>query len=64
MLGADRVALVGVIWFAFWTIVGMIIGRVLDTPGTWTIAGFVFGLVTVFTWPWVLPRRLDDWMHS
>jgi hypothetical protein len=41
---------------------GAIIGRLLDTPGTFTFGGFLFALVTMFAWPWILPERLNDWM--
>jgi hypothetical protein len=60
----DRVALVGVCWFAFWTVVGVIAGRLLETPGFGGIYGFVFALLTTFLWPWVLPSALQDWMDD
>jgi len=31
-------------------------------PGTGMVLGFLLALVTVPTWPWVLPQRVDDWM--
>jgi hypothetical protein len=60
----DRVALVAFCWFAFWTGMGTLVGRLLDTPGTFIIVGFVFALATVFAWPWVLPERLQRWMED
>jgi len=60
----NRVAIVAICWFVFWTAVGSGIGRLLDTPGTYTVAGFVFALVTVFAWPFILPHRLQDWMED
>jgi hypothetical protein len=58
----DRVAFVTICWFVFWTCVGLVLGRVLDVPGTFTVGGFIFALLTVFAWPWVLPERLNNWM--
>jgi hypothetical protein len=58
----DRVAFVAILWFVFWTATGVVLGRVLDTPGTFTIAGFIFALLSVFAWPWILPERLNRWM--
>ena len=63
-MGADRVALVGVCWFVFWTGMGSLAGRLLETPGTWTVAGFAFALVSVFAWPWILPEWLNNWMEG
>ena len=60
----DRVAFVTICWFVFWTGGGVILGRILDIPGTITVSGFIFALVTVFAWPWVLPERLNRWMDS
>jgi hypothetical protein len=58
----DRVALVAWFWFIGWTGLGWIVGRMLEVPGTFTVGGFVLGLLLVFTWPWVLPERLNRWM--
>jgi hypothetical protein len=60
----DRVALVGFLWFVFWTSAGSILGRILEMPGVLTVAGFLFALVSLFAWPWVLPSRLQDWMDE
>ena len=60
----DRVAIVTVFWFAFWTGMGSLLGRYLDIPGTITVAGFFLALVTVFAWPWILPERLNRWMSD
>jgi len=35
---------------------------VAEMPGTGIVLGFLIALVTIPAWPWVLPRRLDDWM--
>ena len=63
-MSTNRVPLIAVCWFALWTTVGFFIGRLLDTPGTYTVLGFVFGLVTIFAWPFVLPNWLQDWMDG
>src|SRR5258708_31959841 len=62
MIGADRVALVGWLWFGGWIGAGNLIGRLVEMPGTGMVLGFLLALVTVPTWPWVLPQRIDDWM--
>lgn len=60
----NRVPLVALGWFAFWTAAGSVLGRYLDTPGTFTAAGFALGVVSVFAWPIILPDRLQDWMDE
>jgi hypothetical protein len=62
MIGADRVALVGWLWFVFWIVGGNLIGRWFDMSGTGMVAGFLFALLAVPTWPWVMPESLDNWM--
>ena len=62
MIGADRVAVVGGLWFALWIGFGDLVGRWFGIPGTGMVVGFIIAVFTVPTWPWVLPRRLDDWM--
>jgi len=62
MIGADRVALVGWLWFAFWIVGGNLIGRWFDMSGTGMVVGFLFALLTVPSWPWVRPESLDNWM--
>ena len=62
MIGADRVALVGWLWFVFWIVGGNLIGRWFDVSGTGMVVGFLFALFTVPCWPWVMPESLDNWM--
>lgn len=64
MIGADRVALVGLLWFTVWIVAGNLIGRWFDVPGTGMVAGFLFALATVWTWPWVMPEFVDEWMYD
>ncbi len=64
MAGIDRVALVALLWFAFWTGAGDAVGHWFKTPGTGMVLGFVFALFTVLAWPLVMPRAVDDWMHD
>ena len=40
MIGADRVALVGWLWFIFWIVGGDLIGRWFDMPGTGMVSDF------------------------
>jgi hypothetical protein len=60
----DRVALVAICWFVFWTTGGIVLGRYLEIPGTVAISGFIFALVSVFAWPWILPESLNRWMDG
>jgi hypothetical protein len=61
----DRVAIVAVLWFAGWITIGVELSKlVFNAPGSGAVWGFVLALITVFTWPWVLPRPLEHWMHD
>src|SRR6185503_9768913 len=64
MIETDRVAVVGWIWFIAWILVGHAAGRWIGDPGTMTVVGFFCAIVTLPAWPWLLPQRLDDWMHD
>jgi hypothetical protein len=33
-------------------------------PGTTVVAAFALALITVFAWPWVLPKRILNWMDG
>ena len=61
----DRVAIVALLWFAGWIVATSEFSKLLfNAPGTGIVWGFVIALITVFTWPWVLPRSLEHWMHD
>jgi hypothetical protein len=62
MIGADRVALVAWLWFLGFIALGNVLGRLIEIPGTGMVLGFLVALVTIPAWPWLLPRRLEDWM--
>jgi hypothetical protein len=64
MIETDRVAVVGWIWFIAWILVGHAAGRWIGDPGTMTVVGFFCAIVTLPAWPWLLPQRVDDWMHD
>lgn len=64
MTGADRVAFIALLWFAFWIIGGGLIGHFFGIPGTGMVLGFIFALFALLAWPWVMPRRIEDWMHD
>ena len=61
----DRVALVACLWFLGWIIAGSELANLaFSAPLSGSIWGFILALLTVFLWPWVMPRAVDDWMHS
>jgi len=65
MIEADRVAIVGWVWFIAWTLAGDAVGRwIFACPGTGLVLGFLVALVTLPAWPWIMPPLLDDWMHE
>jgi hypothetical protein len=64
MNGMDRVALVGLLWFILWIGAGDAIGHLFRIPGTGMVLGFIVAFLTVFLWPWLMPRSIDDWMHD
>jgi hypothetical protein len=65
MIGVDRVALIGWLWFIGFIVAGDVIGRMVAAmPGTGMVLGFLIALFGVLAWPWVLPEFLDNWMHD
>jgi putative effector of murein hydrolase LrgA (UPF0299 family) len=61
----DRVALVACLWFVGWIAGGAELAKLMfNAPLSGSIWGFVLALITVFLWPWVMPRALEDWMHG
>jgi hypothetical protein len=61
----DRVAIVALAWFVGWiTAATELFKYLLNDPGTGVILGFTLALLTVFAWPWILPHRLECWMHD
>ena len=64
MIGVDRVALVGWLWFIVFIVAGNLVGRGVEMPGTGMVLGFLLALCGVLTWPWVLPQAVDDWMYD
>jgi membrane protein DedA with SNARE-associated domain len=59
----NRIPIVMTLWFALWTTLGYLFGRVLETPGIYTSAGFILALPSIFSWPFIFPERLLDWME-
>ena len=64
MDGTDRIAVVAWLWFIGWTLFGIGVGTIFNTPGTGAVWGFIFALIAVFAWPWVMPPSLDRWMYD
>lgn len=60
----DRVAIVGLLWFAGFTFAGDKLGLLFSMPGTGATLGFLFALVSLVAWPFVLPDALENWMHE
>ncbi len=48
MIGADRVALVGWLWFVFWIVGGNLIGSWFDMSGTGMVGGISYSLCSLF----------------
>jgi hypothetical protein len=60
-----RVVVLFTCWLIFWMGIGTAIGAMWGSPKTGAVDGFVFALLAIFWWPWIVPRRLDEWMeHS
>ena len=59
-----RVAVLFTCWVLFWMGVGTAIGSLLGTPRTGAADGLVFALLAIFSWPWIMPRMIDDWMDD
>ena len=64
MRAMDRVAIVAWLWFIGLTLAGLVIGRLFGSPGTGAVWGFIVALVAVFGWPYILPNRIEHWMHD
>jgi hypothetical protein len=60
----DRVAVVAWLWFIGWIVAGWATGKALDMPGTGVVNGFFLAFISVFIWPWIMPRFIDDWMYD
>jgi hypothetical protein len=60
----DRVALVAVLWFATWTLLGTFVGRHYGFYLTGIVTGFTFSLLSTFLWPWILPNAIWSWMND
>lgn len=51
-------------WLIFWMSVGAVVGGLFGSPGTGTVDGFIFAVVSTFSWPWIMPTIIDDWMAA
>jgi hypothetical protein len=67
-----RIALVAAIWFALWMTGGAVIGYATGGDhGDWENAlyagifnGAWLAVLTSFTWPLIMPRRIERWMYG
>jgi hypothetical protein len=60
-----RVVVLFTCWMIFWMSLGTAIGAMWGVPKTGAVDGFAFALLATFSWPWIVPRTLDEWMdHS
>ena len=67
-----RVALVAGVWFLFWIVVGAVVGGLTGGNAGGVQNGIYFGafngtwwaLLTSFSWPWLMPARIDRWMYG
>jgi hypothetical protein len=65
-----RVALVAACWFLFWMIAGSTVGYLAGGAHGGKVNGAYYGFfngafvatLTAFLWPWIMPKRIDDWM--
>lgn len=61
----DRVALVGLCWFALGTSLGIAVGSTLfGQPRTGAVYGFFLAFATCLLWPLFLPNCVGDWMDD
>jgi hypothetical protein len=70
VLPMRRVALVAAGWFALWMTLRALAGYLAGGPHGGKANGLYCGifngawlaLLTSFAWPWIMPKRIDDWM--
>ncbi len=52
-------------WLIFWMGVGAAIGVVaFGLPWAGIVNGFIFAVLATFTWPWLMPEFIDNWMDD
>lgn len=52
-------------WLIFWMGVGATIGVVaFGLPWAGIVNGFIFAVLATFTWPWLMPEFIDNWMDD
>lgn len=69
---AGRIGLIAAVWFAFWMVLGATVGALTGGDhGDWENAlygGFFNGawiaVITSLAWPFIMPRRLEQWMYG
>jgi len=61
---ADRVAVVAFCWFLLWTSIGIAVGNTVGEPKTGAITGFFLALLATFSWPFIMPAPIANWMDD
>ena len=61
---ADRVAFVAFCWFVLFVGAGIAIGSLVDAPRTGAVDGFFLALLSLGTWPVIMPQAIDNWMDD
>jgi hypothetical protein len=65
-----RTAVIALLWFALWMMVGGTVGGLtapkpeMVTTGIYygVFNGAFFAVLSSFAWPWIMPRFIDRWM--
>lgn len=60
----NHVPLLKACWLLVWTAIGWLLGHVLNEPGYYAALGLGFAVISILTWPLVLPGSVQDWMEE
>jgi hypothetical protein len=51
-------------WLIVWMCVGAVVGSLFGSLGTGITNGFIFAVVSIFSWPWIMPTIINEWMSE